>query len=355
MAAGLGKGWIGFELGHRSIVIAQLQRSSTSLRISAACEMPRTCRSFLGLTGLDGYVDVSKPELETARLLVSGLVGKAAASVVPLSVTELTHTELPPADPHEHHAMVASELDFTTPHRFEFWPSDLPGGERSTGLLDVNVISIAESRAAAVAEALRAARFECRVLDSLPHAVARAVLMALPGHLGRSLAALYLGFDHAMFVVSRDGMPVFVRQFRNAGMHRMVARVGQSLGLLEEEAVHVLRELGLPDATDEVSRGDRIQDVLAEIVAEPLEETADELRRTLSYLSTARLGPILDGVCLLGDGAAIANFGRHLALKADTRLWDWNLPGADASVGAPHLPPALFAVASALSGLAWNL
>ncbi len=354
MAAGPGKGWIGFDLGHRSIVIAQLQRSSSSLRISAACEMPRTSRTSLGLAGLDGYVDVSKPELETARLLVSGLAGTVAASVLPLSVTELTHMGLPPADPREHHAMVGSELEFTTSHRFEFWPSAVPAGERSTGLLDVNVISIAESRAAAVADALRAARFECRVLDSLPHAVARAVLMALPGHLGRPLAALHLGFDHALFVVSRDGMPVFVRQFRNAGMHRLVARVGQSLGLVEEEAIHVLRELGLPDATNETWRGEEIQDVLAEIVAEPLEETADELRRTLSYLSAVRLGAIPDGVCLLGDGAAIRNLGRHLALKADIPLWDWNLPDPDPSLGAPHLPPTMLAVASALSGLAWN-
>lgn len=357
MGRDFGKGWIGLDLGHRSITIAQLERSRRGLRIAAACEMPRTAIPSLAPTRPGGYCEVSRQELQTARLLASGLAGKAAACVLPMSVTELTHASLPPGDPREQHAMVASEMEASWGHarrRFDFWSSLGTGPDAAASLLDVNVISIEESLAASTAEVLHIARFDCRVLDALPHAVARAVSMAVPSSLGRPLAALHLASDHALFVVSQNGAPAFTRLLRNGGMNRIVACVSESLGLLEEEAVHVLRELGLPDVGTQGEPETDIQEVLGEIVKGPLGEIADELRRTLSYLAT--LGPELvpDSVCALGEGAAIRNLTQHLSEKADMSLWNWSLGGEVAPPKPIELPPSLLAVGAALSTLAWE-
>ncbi len=357
MVNGSGKGWIGLDLGYRSIVIAQLERSGGSLRIAAASEMPRTFSSQVEPPTAGNYAEVSKQELATARLLAAGVTGRTAACVLPISVAELTHASLPPGEPREQYAMVANELGCShcDPSRqFDYWPSAVSAGEKSSGLLDVNVIAVDERRAAAIAETVNAARFDCRVLDGLPHAVARAVQAASPNRFGRPLAAVHLAHDEALFVLSRDGVPVFTRQFRNAGMHRIVSQVSDSLGLLAEEAVHVLRNLGLPEVADGRRRGEQIQDVLAEIAAEPLGELAEELRRTLSYLATSGDDATPKSVCVLGEGAAVRNLAAHLAAKADVSVWNWSLPGTDQCETTSSLPPAVFAVASALSSLAWE-
>ncbi|MHB8900781.1 MAG: hypothetical protein ACYC6Y_18680 [Thermoguttaceae bacterium] len=351
------KGWIGLELGPRSVVIAQVQRSAGVLRIVAGCEMPRACADPETSPGPAGSSGVSAQELAAARLLAPGLKGTAAACALSLSVTDLSHATLPPGRPHEQYAILANEFESAgagSARRFDFWPSALTAGEPSTGLVDVNVISIDETEASAVARSLRAAGLDCRVLDSLPHAVARAVAMAKPGHGGRPLAGLHLGYDSALFVVSRDGAPVFVRQLRDAGTHRIVERVARTLGLAAEDAVGVLRDPGLPASPAEAAPRQETQDVLAEITAEPLDETAEELRRTLSYLDAARIDAAAEGVCLLGEGAGIGNFGPSLGARAGLGTWNWGLPrGPGHGAAAPPSAP-LLAVASALSALAWE-
>lgn len=347
------KGWIGVDLGHRSITIVQAQRSAHTLRISAACEMARTLPAPDGVSSWQAYRDVSRLELENARLIAGRMSGRAAACVLPMSATELTHASLPPGEPPEQYAMVANELGDCN-QQFDFWPSDLRRGESAAGLVDVNVISVPRQRAAQVAETLTAARLDCRVLDGLPQAVARAVAMVVPGHFGRPLAALHLAYDATLFVLSRDGVPVFTRCLRDGGTHRMVARVSESLGLSMDEAVHVLRESGLPEAKGPAGRTEELQEIVSEIVREPLDEIAEELQRTLSYLSTLGEGTLPESVCLLGEGAAIRNLAPHLTAKTDISMWSWNLPDTQWSDAVHGAPPAL-AVAVALSSLAWEL
>ncbi len=346
------KGWIGLELGHRSITIAQVQRSARTVCVTAACEMPRTAPTPGAAASCETYQDVSGHELETARLLAGRISGRAAACVLPMSATELTHASLPPAEPAEQHAMVANELG-ARGQQFDFWPSELRREEDSSDLLDVNVISVSEKLAAEVAQTLMAARLDCRILDGLPHAVARAVEMAVPSHFGRPLAAMHLAYDGAMFVLSRDGVPVFTRQLRDVGMHRIVARVSESLALSEEEAVHVLREFGLPEAKPRHCEAGQLQEIISEIAEGPLEEIADEFQRTLSYLSSFGAEAAPDSVCLLGDGAAIRNLASYLTTKTDVSMWNWSLPGAQWLDTVSGAAPAL-AVAVALSSLAWE-
>ena len=351
MVRGSDKGWIGLDVGHRSITVAQVERVAGEVRLVAAMEMSRTeglanCRS-------GEYQDVSSQEISTARILAEGLTGRAAACVLPMSVTELTHQSLPPGEPHEQHTMIATELRTTERLQFDFWPTDLVNDRPTSTLADMNVISIAQARASNVAEQVNASRLDCRVLDALPHAVARAVNMAVPGAFGAPLGGLHLAYDNGLFVLSREGIPVFVRQLRDGGIRQIITQVKESLGLVEEEAVHVLRQFGLPAPSSSAGEYDEIQDVVGEIVARTLGGIADELRRTLSYL--ASLGPenVPDSICLLGEGAAIRNLSQHLSATTETSIWSWDLPGAGQH-RSTVLPAALLAVASALSCLAWE-
>lgn len=351
-----GKGWIGLDMGHRSIAVAQLERTGAGMRIAASAEMPRTAGVSAG--GLDdtGYHDVSKQELETVRLLAPGLKGRTAVCVLPMSVTELTHESLPPGEPAEQYAMITNELGDGEQKQFDFWPSCLSNDGQTSSLVDVNVISIARARTNAVADQVTAARMDCRVLDGLPHAVARAVAMAVPDHFGRPAAGLHLAYDNALFVLSVDGIPAFARELRGGGFHRIVSLVRESLGLLDEEAVHVLREFGLPcpsPATWPGGRSEQVQDVIGEVAAKVLDGIVEELKRTLAYLASLDASNVPDSICLLGEGAAVRNLPAYLSAKADLSMWNWGLPGMERhSVSEPHHP--LLAVACALSSLAWE-
>ena len=353
------KGWIGLDFGHRCVTIAQVQRSTEGLRIAASAEVPRMGIPSAPDASADTYQDVSRQELEAAKMLVPGLSGRAAACVLPMSVTELIHTALPPAEPAEQLAMIANELGDTSSegHRqrqFDFWSSGLPRGDRSTALMDVNVISVSAERTTPVVESLTGAGLDCRVLDGLPHAIARAVTMAAPHRIERSLAGAHLAHDSAVFVLARGGVPVFTRHLRDGGTHRIIANLSESLGLSEVEAAHVLREFGLPNAGLSDAEGGQIQEVVCEVVSEPVNEIADELRRTLAYLATLGSEIVPDGVCLLGDGAAIRNIAPHLSEKTGVSVWPWDLPDARLSCNNPGTPPALLGVAAALSSLGWE-
>lgn len=350
---GSGKGWIGLDMGHRSITVAQVERVGGKLRMAAAAEMPRTAIQSGGGSSNDHYSDVSKQEIETAKLLAHGLSGRAAACVLPMSVTDLSHESLPPGEPGEQHAMIANELKNGERQQFDFWPSDMTRDGQASTLADINVIAISQTRANRVAEQVTAARMDCRVLDGLPHAVARAVAMAVPEYVGASVGGLHLAYDNALFVLSREGAPVFARQLRDGGVRQIVTRVSESLGLLEEEALHVLREFGLPVASPSEAGHEQIQNVVGEIVAEHLNGIADELIRTFSYLSSLGSKNVPDSICLLGEGAAIRNLPQCLSAKIDASIWSWNLPGA-AQHQSFEPPAALLAVASALSSLAWE-
>jgi type IV pilus assembly protein PilM len=350
---GSSKGWIGLDMGHRSIAVAQLERVAGAVRLLAAAEMPRTAIPPAGGSSEDHYTDVSKQEIETAKRLAQRLSGRAAACVLPMSVTDLTHESLPPGDPSEQHAMIANELRSGERLQFDFWPSTLMRDGQTSTLADVNVIAIPETRANNVAEKVTAARMDCRVLDGLPHAVARAVAMALPESFGGSVGGLHLAYDNALFVLSRDGAPVFARQLRDGGIRQIVAQVSESLGLLEGEALHVLREFGLPTTAPSEAGNEQIQDVVGEIVTELLDGIADELTRTLAYLSSLGSMNVPDSICLLGEGAAIRNLPQSLSAKIDSSIWNWNLPGA-AQYQSSEPPAAVLAVAAALSSLAWE-
>lgn len=352
------KGWIGLDFGHCGITIAQVQRSTEGLRIAASVEMPRTALAPAAASA-DTYRDVSGQELEAAKLLAPGLSGRAAACVLPMSVTELTHATLPPAEPAEQLAMVANELGdtfFTEPgqHQFDFWSSDLPGAGRSTAMMDVNVISVSGQRTTPVAQSLTKAGLDCRVLDGLPHAVARALAMASPHRIERPLAGTHLAHDGAVFVLAHHGVPVFTRHLRNGGIHRIITDLSESLGLLEAEAVRVLRDFGLPNPGVSDAEAEQIQEVVHEVVSEPVNEIADELQRTIAYLATIGSEIVPDDVCLLGEGAAIRNLANHLSQKTGVSVWPWKLPDAQLSHNNPGTPPAVLGVAAALSSLAWE-
>ncbi len=360
MARGTSKGWIGLDLGHRSISVAQVQRSSQGVRIVASAEVPRTLLPRTEDESSETFRDVSKQELEALRMLVPGLSGRTAACVLPMSVTELTHLGVPPAEPAEQFAMVANEVADTFgqgrgERQFDFWNSGLSRGENSAALMDVNIISVSAERTAPVAESFTAAGLDCRVLDGLPHAVARAVALASPHQFERPLAGAHLAHDSAVFVLARGGVPIFTRHLRNGGTHRIIAQVGKSLGLVQSEAAHVLREFGLPDKGIPNSRDGQIQDVIAEVVAETVNEIVDELRRTLSYLTTLGSEIAPDGVCLLGDAAAIRNLAPHLSEKTGVAVCNWELPDVQRdSVNNGCACPALLGVAAALSSIAWE-
>jgi actin-like ATPase involved in cell morphogenesis len=116
-----------------------------------------------------------------------------------------------------------------------------------------------------------------------------------------------------------------------------------------------LREFGLPDKGIPNARDGQIQDVIAEVVAETVNEIVDELRRTMSYLTTLGSESVPDGVCLLGDAAAIRNLAPHLSEKTGVAVCNWELPGVQRdSVNNGCSCPALLGVAAALSSIAWE-
>jgi Tfp pilus assembly PilM family ATPase len=117
----------------------------------------------------------------------------------------------------------------------------------------------------------------------------------------------------------------------------------------------VLAETGLPQPAPGSPPPSDLQEVLAELTSNPLEEFCDELRRTISFLQTQSPDLAAGRMILMGDGAGLRNVELHLQGRLGMSVSPWQIPAADDGNRQPHhQSPQIFAAAAALSALAFQ-
>jgi type IV pilus assembly protein PilM len=353
------RGWIGIDLGTQVVKIAQLERAGGRLRWSrTALERPEHPREAKGGETPQWPID-SGPQIVDALRRQGGFHGRAAACALPMSLTELRTLVLPPGDESEHRAMIAQELEAVSgandePREFDFWEADADAQREAIVQNAVHVMSIARSLVARLGVGFARAGLECRVLDGLPCALARAVTLAQRSQRPEPVAAIDWGVANATFCVVQGGRTQFIRTLRDCGAGALVAQVAQSLGLSPLEAGDVLRRFGLPEPCGATPGNDGIQEVVADVLAGHLRIVLEELAKTLSYLRAQRSVLLPARLWLFGGGAAIKNVAAFLAAKLEIPCDVWRLPGEEEPGGGQSsISSELFGPAAALSALAW--
>ena len=348
------RGWIGIDLGTSTVKLAQVQRSGAQWRLVHA----RILRHDPADGGL-GPPGEAPGWWETVcrdKDLRSGFAGRRAAAVLPATATDLRAIHLPEGSERDRRAMIAGELEsisFPVAGRrsFDFWDSRPPAAEGESKLENVNVLSVLEDDAAALAGALAEAGLHCEAIDGLPLVLARAVEIVSAADPQVPVAAVDWGCTSATFTVICQGRPVFTRYLRDCGFAALPAAVGDALGLSHADAEQLLTTHGLPDPGRRGGGAGEIQEILADVLSPSLGAMISQLNKTLAYPELHRSRLIPQRAWLLGGGATVRNMAAFLSARVGLPFETWRLPGTAQGGSAGNAPLALLGPAVALSAL----
>ena len=335
-------GWVGFDLGGATVKSAQVVRAGGEFRIRTASIVARRDRWNPALLTADQPLP-SADELQAAASICDGLSGRFAAAVAPMVLCEAVQVEGAASQ-----APVADELiarvEAETHQSLEgyvvaSWPAFLQSSK-------LNVITIPEAWSNQVSGDVAAGRWNCRMIEALPWALARAVGLAAAPAQG-PIAALDWGYNRATICLVKDGAPAFVRCLKDCGYQQTVAAVEAAFRLPTADAERTLHRYGAGDLSG-------ASDALGDALAEVFHRLNHEIRRTLGYWQSQSQGLKPETIYLFGGGASLRGVEERLSPLVELPVRVWNLPPENAA-DAERLPPAhLLGPALAASALAWE-
>lgn len=340
-------GWLGVDVGTACVKTAQAVRRGGRYFIRSAAIVPRTERWTADMLG--AAPRESCDEMLTAASLCDRLRGRAAASVLPMALCECLQVDAPTASrrsPAALESLVAAETQQSPEGRVVgAWPAGLQSGK-------LNVITAPAAWSDRIAADMSAARWNCRVVDALPWALARATSMSDAPQLLRTVAAVDLGYARATMCLIHEGAPAIVRCLKGCGFVDFVAAAERGLRLSHKDAALLLHQHGVADAA---VRSSHEPNAVDDALIEPLHQLEREVRRTLGYWQSQTRGTRPERLYVFGAGATLLGVRQRLveALDLDD-VRTWSLP-PERSVDAETLPPAhLLGPALAASALAWE-
>jgi Tfp pilus assembly PilM family ATPase len=341
-------GWVGFDIGATSVKAAQLVRADGEYRIRSAAIVPRSPR-WVGAAFAEDRPLSSADEISAAASLCDRLTGADAASLLPVALCEVLQMDAPVAKrtaaPPDLRKAVEAETHRPMQDRvFDYWPVDRQASK-------LNVVTAPRAWSDQIAGDVAASGWQCRVLDALPWALARAAAMVKTTETDHPIAALDWGYGKTTICLVQHGAPTLVRSLKDCAFQNVVDAVAAGLRLDEHDAETVLQKHCL-DSRDGAGRGSA--GVIEDLLERPLSRLVHELRRTLDYWRGVTRGQVPESIYIFGGGGTLAGIGKRLTDRLGMHVEPWRLP-AEHAADAELMPPAcLLGAAIGLSAAAWE-
>lgn len=355
------KGWIGVDIGTRSLKLAQIERHAKGLRLLDAQVVPLTVSSRPDDNDASERRFTSASEaIECALSLGKRFAGTAAVCALTAAHYRFRPIIVPTGSIAEQRAVVGAELNAVEKippedRWFSFWPTGNTAADSDESQTEVIAHSMSRhGNQWAATEVLRAGLFS-HALDSPPLALARAVAMTSTSEQEEPVAALDWGFSTATFCVIQRGIPVFVRQLRDCGFQHVLASLRAALGLSLEHT-----ECLFPPTVDaaRMKRGevsDAVQKAVPEMAIQPLNRLVAELQRTERFVQSRASFGVPRKMWLFGGGALWGGARDYLADRIEPRAERWTLEATPiedhAGLGSAS---GLWGVAIGASSFPWS-
>lgn len=341
-------GWIGVDVGSTAVKLAQVERHQGKWRLAFCRILPLAAGDRVENGGLHGDRLPGMLRDETRFGCPNHI--RSSACVLPMSVVEHRALEVPGGSRDELLQMAAVELGGDGETAGPGREMELLRPAESTaagGMVVLDVLSVPTHVSLGTATCLLKAGLTCRILDTVPCALARAVSLVEPPTRSGTVAAIDWGCESPLFVLINNGEPVFVRSLRECGFGLVLDRMSESLKQSKREIHDLLAAL-------DGSRCDpsaRSIDELMQRVARPvLTSLLEEVQKTLAYLRFQGGLSVPKRIWLFGAGALLPGGCREIAdsIRVPTDLWRLE-SNSDHSSGAPRAVQALLGPAVALS------
>ncbi len=377
MIASRAAGWIGVDVGTRSVKVAQLMRNGGGYTLVDAAVVPRANPWDVDSISVQ-QPTTTEAEIATAKSVASRMRGKLAAccattalnSMVSLPVDAQTGT------PSTEDLMQKLALPSNVELVVDFCPT--VGGTHPSD--EVIAFAMSEPWSNQLATDVTDAGLNCQAIDALPLALARATVADSRASRNRCVAALDLGYSTSTFVVALDGQPCFVRSVPRFSVRGLSQSLCSELRIESKSAEQLLvhngfgtpetlgsdrRGIGEKDAGYEdlfdvagVAKADAkvdsaaLRESVTEVVTALLQELVDELKRTFWYLQTHQANRVPVAIMLFGGGACIPTLDDVLQGLLGVPVYVWNPHYKQDNVDASIMP--LLGASCSLSALAWE-
>ncbi|MBA3482917.1 MAG: hypothetical protein H0T51_14000 [Pirellulales bacterium] len=349
-------GWIGFDLGATSVKVAQVVRTDAGPRIRSAAIVPRAERWAPGAL-TDDRPRSSADEIRCSASLCDRLHGANAASILPVTVCDVVQMEAPAAKRGGAvdllRAMEAETHRTMRDRVVDSWPVSLQPGK-------INVVAAPRAWSEQISADVAAAGWNCRVIDALPWALARAASLNSGVDAGTPVAALDWGYGKSTITLVHNGVPVHVRSLKDCAFQTILETISRGLRLDEGDAELLLQKHGLTTASGGIRSAELAaspapgSSVIDDLLEQPLNRLTLELRRTLDFWRGITRGKLPEAIFIFGGGGTLAGIGDRLTEQLGIRVGPWQLP-AEEPADAAQLPPAcLLGAAIGLSAVAWE-
>jgi len=334
------------DVGTRTVKLAQLERAADRLRLVDAAVVPRT-------TSAAGC----REEVRAALSLATRLAGRTAACTMSMHWCQAKPLRIPAGAAAQQRSVVAGELDCLgclEEHEYDFWKTGVEAKASEPQVQSVIALAVPQSRAVEVAGDVLRSGLDCRLLDGMPLALARAAHVSCASDDCQPAAALDWGFAEATFCTLSGPTPTFVRRLRGCGFGSILQPLGSQLGLQLDEVESLLLQ-GYSAAGEGQGVGREVHETIAELAAPPLRAMVDELQRTLAFLGNQLPEVLPEKIWLFGAGAVWNHAAEFLASRIDRPVENWRLStaGIEKTAELPF-PEEVLAPAVSLSALAWS-
>ena len=353
------KGWIGVDIGARSVKLAQVERVGAELRLSEAVVIQRRF-PINADHGEETPPATSEDEIRTALSLGERFSGRKAACILSMSLCDLRALDVPRRNEAQQRLAIADQMKSVyargaTDREFDFWHTNDPGNEPQSDLENVSVLSVSQEWMAQVADDLGKAGLRCETLDGLPLALARVIQMVPSASNRTPVAVVDWGFASTTFCLVIDGSPAFVRCLRGCGLSSVTQSLCEELAVSLDEAQRLLTRHGIPDSSHSKETRDELQLVIGDVVTQPLNAIVHELNRTLSYFKAQRPALLPDQIWLSGGGAAVKNIADFLGTRIGVPVDVLRLANAGIQKRPDtEYPSGILTPAISASSLAWG-
>lgn len=317
-------GWIGIDRGARALKLAQLRRVGKGFELSAMAITPRWKAS----AGAFDAGEQCRREVEAARAIGGNCKGRKAAAVASMSFCTIDTDD----------NLTGAAAEGNCVDRWQAGPSSS------------YTLSLPETEVNDLCQGMERAGLQCRVVDGLPLALARALTLAPRYRPDELVAALDWGAASTTLVVARGGQAVYVRKLKQSAFKLALDSIAQSLQLSENEAEKAVLLHGV--LGDGQQEADLVARTVANAIANATTSLLGELNATFSHLEgklkTRRPGRLW----VFGMGGTVPGLPEWVGSKCDVAAAAWRPEGI--ALDATGTSACLFGPAIALSALAWK-
>ncbi len=226
----------------------------------------------------------------------------------------------------------------------EAWSTQLDASAQ--GHRNYALLGIEETFAEKLAAVLWRCGLDCRVLDGLPFAMARAASSTTATE---PVAVIDWGDSAMTLTVVVDGQPFYTRMLRDCELLSLKTAMMRPLNLEAEQCGQLLAAYGFCRSESHSTTND-MSAVLSELSAPYLNHVTDELRRTWSFLQQLP-GQMPKSVVLMGGGATLKISSAIVRAALPVPIKAWTLPSLSAAETERDTTSAAFGTAFALASL----